>query len=476
MKEKKDRGEITFGLIVGNRGFFPDTLVEKGREEILEIVESMGYKIIVLSLEDTKFGAVETREDAKHCASLFSEKREEIDGILVTLPNFGDEKAIAESIRLSGLNVPVLVHGFSDEIEKMGIENRRDAFCGKISVCNNLNQYGITFTNTTFHVESPGSTEFKKDLENFADVCRVVEGMKNVRLGAIGTRTAPFNTVRYSEKILEREGVSVETIDLSQIIGKAKMLDSNTNRVREEIKKIKDYISTKGIPDKALDKIARLSLVIKEWVEDNDLDATAIQCWPAIEEFYGVVPCTVMSMMTENFLPSACEVDIMGALSMYALQLASCKPAALTDWNNNYGNERNKAVTFHCSNLPASFFESMEMGYQNIIAGDLGKENTYGTCVGKISSGPATFLRLSTDDVNGQIISYLAEGNYTDDQLHSFGAYGVVEIENLQELLKYITAHRFEHHVAITKAHVGEVLKEAIGKYLKWELYNHNIS
>ncbi len=392
---------------------------------------------------------------------------------MVTLPNFGDEKAVAETLRLAGLEVPVLVHGFADELGKMDIDNRRDAFCGKLSVCNNLGQYGIPFTNTSLHVESPGSQEFEQDIRNFARVCQVVGGLKDARLGAIGARTAPFNTVRFSEKILERVGISVETVDLSEIIGKAEALDLGSKDVKNELERIKEYVDTEGVPAKSLEKIAKLSAALNEWIDNNELDATAIQCWSALEEFYGVVPCTAMSMMSEDLLPSACEVDIMGALTMYALQLASGKPAALLDWNNNYGEEENKVVTFHCSNLPVSFFEEVKMGYQDILAEDVGKENTYGTCVGKIAAGPVTFFRLSTDDFNGKITSYLAEGRYTDDEVDTFGGYGVAEINNLQKLLNYIASCGFEHHVAVTRSHVGKVLEEAVSKYLGWDLYRH---
>jgi len=427
----------------------------------------------VLSPEDTPYGAVETRRDAERCARLFSNRKEAIDGIIVTLPNFGDEKAAADALRLSGMDVPILIHAYPDEIGKLDIENRRDAFCGKLSLCNNLVQYGIPFSSTTLHVESPGSDTFKEDLKTFAGVCNVVKGLRKARLGLVGARPSAFNTVRFSEKILEHEGITVETVDLSEIIAQAQGLDSAASEVKRELERIKDYISTEGIPETALKKMAKLSLVLSDWVEENALDAVSVQCWTALEEIYGIVPCTVMSMLSEELIPSACEADIMGALSMYALELAAGTPAALADWNNNYGEDENKVITFHCSNFPKSFFESARMSFQAIIANDVGKENTYGTCVGRISPGPATFFRLSSDDLRGRITSYLAEGRYTDDEVHTFGGYGVAEVENLQGLMKYIVERGFEHHVAVVKGHVGAIVKEAIGKYLGWDLCDH---
>lgn len=472
----KQAGTVpTLGVIFGNRGFFPDTLVEEGRSRMLSALSVAGVKVITLGPEDTKCGAVETREDAFKCAALFRKHAEEIDGILVSLPNFGDERAVADAIRLSGLSVPVLVQAFPDELDKLDPAGRRDAFCGKISLCNNLVQYGINFTNTSIHVEAPESPTFKRDLENFLAICRIVKGLRGLRLGAVGARPAAFNTVRFSEKLLERYGISVETVDLSEIIAHAQALDSRAADVVRELSLLRETFQPQGIPETALGKMARLSVALKSWIEKAGVDAIALQCWTAIEELYGVVPCAIMSLLSEIGIPSACETDVMGALSMYVLQLASKSPAALMDWNNNFGDDLNKVILFHCSNFPTSFFLRCTMSYQHIIAGTVGKENTFGTVVGKVAPGPATFLRLSTVDQEGSIAGVVAEGRFTDDEVETFGGYGVAEIPGLQNLLYVYTAHGFEHHVAVTKAAVGKVVTEALNKYLGWRILNTNV-
>lgn len=467
---KNIKRESVLGLLVGNRGFFPDPLVEEGRRRILAVLEGMGVKVVTLSPEDTKYGAVETYEDAAKCARLFRAHAEELDGVLVSLPNFGDERAVAAALRLSDLNVPVLIQAFPDEPGKLDLDHRRDAFCGKISLCNNLIQYGIPFSDTTLHVEAPESREFREDLQWFLAVCRIVKGLKNVKLGAVGARPAAFNTVRYSEKILESYGISVETIDLSEIIAQAQALDSQAQEVSRELGRLRDAFSPHGIPKQALDKMARLSVVLHRWIEENKIDALAIQCWTAMESLYGIVPCAVMSLLSESMIPSACEMDVMGALSMYTLQLATTSPAALMDWNNNFGDEQDKAIMFHCSNFPVSFFQRCQMSYQHIIAGTVGKENTYGTCIGRVAPGPATFLRLSTFDTEGMIAGVIAEGRFTDDEVETFGGYGVAEIRGLRALLRLITQNGFEHHVAVAKAHVAQAVREALETYVGWEL------
>ena len=465
--------KMTMGLIVGNRGFFPDHLAKSGREEMIQALQKAGIEGVALSVEQSKYGAVETHEEAKRCAELFSSKAEAIDGVIVTLPNFGDERAIADTMRLCRLAVPVLVQATPDTPTKMGITHRRDSFCGKMSACNNLRQYGIPYSLTSLHTEAPDSPEFTKDLEWFARVCRVVKGLRNLRVGAIGARPAAFNTVRYSEKLLEANGISVETLDLSEVLGRiARMKDTDDDALKK-LQSIQKYVTTSSVPQAALLKMAKLGAVVDEWMKAADVEISAVQCWTSLEENLGVVPCTVMSMMSDSLLSSACEVDVCGVIGMHALQLASETPSALLDWNNNYGNDPNKAVCFHCSNLPKHFFKDVRMDFQEIIAGTVGKDNTFGTCVGRVKSGPMSFARFSTDDVNGKIRGYTGSGRFTDDPLETFGGAGVVEIAGLQKLLHYICEQGFEHHVAANFSSVASSVHEASVRYLGWDMYAH---
>jgi L-fucose isomerase-like protein len=464
---------MTFGVIVGNRGFFPGHLAQSGRSEMLAALEKAGYAAVALGPEDSKFGAVETRAEAVRCADLFKKHRDAIDGVIVTLPNFGDERAIADTLRMAGLNVPVLVQATPDTPGKMTIQNRRDSFCGKMSACNNLAQYGIRYSLTSRHTVAPDSADFRKDLAWFAATCRVVRGLRGLRIGAIGARPAAFNTVRYSEKLLEANGISVETIDLSEILGRIQRMPDSDEAAQGKLAQIRKYVSTDAVPAEALMKMAKLGAVIDQWMHQTDCAISAIQCWTSLEEYFGVVPCTVMSMMSENLMSSACEVDIAGVVGMHALQLASQTPSALLDWNNNYGDDPDKAVCFHCSNLPKHFFKSVKMDFQQIIAGTVGRENTYGTCEGLVKASPMSFARFSTNDREGKIWGYVGEGEFTDDPLTTFGGAGVVRIPNLQDLLRYICENGFEHHVAANLAEVSGAVQEATSRYLGWSVHHH---
>ncbi|MGF7230333.1 L-fucose/L-arabinose isomerase family protein [Arachidicoccus sp.] len=465
--------QASLGVIIGNRDFFPDKLVAEARKELIAFFEQLHISPVMLSEADSKLGGVETFAEAQKCAALFRKHADEIDGVLVILPNFGDEKGVAETLKLAGLNVPVLIQAYPDELNKLDVVNRRDAWCGKISVCNNLYQYGIKYSLTTKHVTSLNDEVFKKDLLDFIAVCRVVKGLRTVRIGAVGARPTAFNTVRYSEKLLQRNGISVTTVDLSEILGNANKLTANDQSVKDKLEKIHAYTPTGKTPNEKLVQIAKLDVVLGEFMQANALDCTAIQCWTSLQQNYGCNVCTSMSMMSENMLPSACEVDVTGTLTMYAMQLASGSPSALVDWNNNYADDDSKCVLFHCGNWAKSFLPDISMSTAPILGTTVGTENTYGALDGRTPAMPLTYGRISTDDFNGKIRAYIGEGELTNDALKTFGNRAVAQINNLQGLMKYVCRNGFEHHVVMNASKTAGILKEAMENYLGWETYSH---
>lgn len=463
------------GVIIGNRDVFPGSLAEEGRKEVIDILERQGIEAILPSSKETKYGAIGNFKEAKKCTELFRKNRERIDGILISLPNFGDERAIVDTVRMSGLSVPILIQAYPDELKRMDIENRRDSFCGKLSVCSNLKQYGIPFSLTKLHTVSLSCKDFLLDLDWFMGVCRVVKGINQARIGAIGARTTPFKTVRFSERLLEDAGISVETTDLSEVIMGVEELKDSDKQVQNKLKTLISYCPTGKASNSSLLKMAKLAVVFNKWIKENELNACALRCWPELQNFLGIFPCAVMSMMSDSLLPCACETDVMGAVAMYALQLASTLPAGIFDWNNNYGTDPDKVVLFHCSNLPKTMLETVRMDYNAIDARAYGtKENSYGTCVGRVKSGPMTFARISTDELEGKIAASIGEGEFTDDALETFGAFGVIKINRLQEVLQLLCRKGFGHHVAVSQSLVGKILFEAMNNYLNWDVYYHN--
>ncbi len=464
----------TFGVIIATRNIFNSKLAVDARAKVLAKLEKMNYNTIILPSEETPTGNIEGYADAVKCADLFRKNSEVIEGIIVVLPNFGDELGVVNSIKMSGLKVPVLVVAVDDDNDKVDVKSRRDAFCGKLSVCNNFYQYGIKFTDTTYHTYSLDSAEFTQDILKFSGICRVVNGMKGLRVGAIGARPIGFQTMRFSEKLLQAADITIVPVDMSEIIAAAEKISENDPAVVAKVEAIQNYGSC-GIASKGkIAKQARFGLAVENWIQENDIDISAIQCWESIEKNYGCAACVTMSMMGEKLMPSACEVDVAGTVSMYALALAAQTPSAILDWNNNFAEDRNKVVCTHCSNYPKSFFQNeIEIGSLDVLGTVLGSEDTFGAVKGKVAAGDMTYFRISTDDQKGIIKSYLGEGTMTDDPYGMDGGIAVCEIPNLQGLMKFMCKNGFEHHVAMVRGNVAEILEEAIGNYMGWDIYKH---
>lgn len=391
----KNKERMCFGIIIGTRAYFNSELAKDVRKQLLKTLADEGYDYVILPEDATPTGSssIETREDGLKCAELFRQNRDRIDGIIVSLPNFGFEIGIINAISVADLNVPVLVQACDDENDKVDLDSRRDAFCGKISVCNNLYQYGIPFTDTTLHTYSIYSELLAKDINKFAGICRVVNGLRHARIGAIGARPAGFQTVRASEKLLQKSGITVVPVDLSEILGAARKIEDTDAELLKKLEEIKCYAA---VPKEYSDKLvlqAKFGVAVERWIEANQIDAVAVQCWDSLEQNYGCAACVTMSMLGEKLLPAACEVDIAGAVSMYALTLAAQGQSALLDWNNNFAEDRNKCVCTHCGNFPKSFVRNdLKLGTLGVLGRTLGKVNTFGAVYGKVTKGDFTFF------------------------------------------------------------------------------------
>lgn len=472
----KNKERMCFGIIIGTRAYFNSELAKDVRKQLLRTLADEGYDYVILPEDATPTGSssIETREDGLKCAELFRQNRDRIDGIIVSLPNFGFEIGIINAISVADLNVPILVQACDDENDKVDLDSRRDAFCGKISVCNNLYQYGIPFTDTTLHTYSIYSELLAKDINKFAGICRVVNGLRHARVGAIGARPAGFQTVRASEKLLQKSGITVVPVDLSEILGAARKIEDTDVELLKKLEEIKCYAV---VPKEYSDKLvlqAKFGVAVERWIEANQIDAVAVQCWDSLEQNYGCAACVTMSMLGEKLLPAACEVDIAGAVSMYALTLAAQGQSALLDWNNNFAEDRNKCVCTHCGNFPKSFVRNdLKLGTLGVPGRTLGKVNTFGAVYGKVTKGDFTFFRISTDDTKGVIKAYLGTGEITDDPYGMDGCIAVTKVDNLQILMKHICKNGFEHHVAMVRNDVKDILNEAIEGYLGWNLYVH---
>ena len=467
--------KVTLGVVIGSRAFFNGAPCKAAREEVIAHLDRLGVGVEILPFEATVNGAVQSIEDAKLYAAHFSAKRAELDGLVICLPNFGDEIAIAELINRAKLDLPILLQASNDEVDKVDVKSRRDAFCGKLSVANNFYQYSVPFTETTSHTCDVSSDEFGADLDRFARLCRTVRGLKNARIGAIGARTGPFQTMRFSEKLLQDSGLTVVTVDLSEMIAAAGAIADSDADLAAKLSAIKDYGTIPAhISEDQILRQAKWSLAVNRWIAENECDASAIQCWRSLQDNFGCATCLTMSMMGEALMPSACEVDVMGAISMYALTLASGAPSAILDWNNNYADEVDKCVCTHCGNYPKQFIGAVpEVGELDVLGETIGREKCFGAVKGKVQPGPMTFFRVSSDDRLGTLKAYTGEGSFTDDPFPMDGGIAVTKVNELRSLMNFVTQNGFEHHVAMVRGHHADVVAEAVTRYMKWPLYNH---
>ena len=467
--------QTTLGVVIGSRAFFSPTPCKDARIQVLAQLEGLGIKSVILPYEATANGAVQSMADAELYAAHFRAHADEIDGLVICLPNFGDEIAVVELVNRAKLNVPILLQASNDSPTRVDVKSRRDAFCGKISVSNNFYQYGVPFTETTSHTSDVWGEEFRGDLDRFGRVCRTVKGLRTARLGSIGARTGAFQTMRYSEKLLQASGMTVVTVDLSEMMGAAGAIRDDDPALLAKMTKIRGYGAIPAhITERQIATQAKWTLAVNRWIEENGCDASAIQCWRSLQDNFGCATCVTMSMMGEELSPSACEVDIMGAVSMYALALASGAPPALLDWNNNYAYEKDLCVATHCGNFPKSFIgDTPEIGELDVLGETIGRSKCFGAVKGKVKPGEMTYFRLSSDDSRGTLKCYLGEGEFTDHPFPMDGGIATTRVAGLRKLMKFITHNGFEHHVAMVRGNHAQVVEEAVIRYLNWPIYHH---
>ncbi len=463
---------VKIGFIPANRGFFSKELAAKMRDETILAMKAVGITVVVPDASQTKVGCVETREEAELAAAMF--RREGVHGIVVGAVNFGEEQGVAWCVKKAALDVPVMIYGCQEEERLTMTTKRRDAFCGLLSIGEVLRQIGAKYTVAQRPICFPSDASFTADLDRFVRICRVVHGLKNARYGQIGARPDAFWTCRFNEKQLQLMGPTVVTLDLSEAIGGANKIPDNDPDLARVITSIQGYADTSAIKQLSVVRSAKLELFLRRWAKTNAIDAFGIQCWTSIQANYGVCSCTTMSRFGDEGMPSACEADIMGTMSMHASMLAANSPAGLADWNNLHNDDDELVNVWHCGVFPAAFARTpVKLGVQEIIAssGAAKYEDSEGTIEFVARDGPLTLCRI-TQDPAGDMKAVVAEGSIESNPATTFGCYGWCRLPNLQRLYRDVLLHHFPHHVAITQGHVGNVLWEALGNYFGMKLYH----
>ena len=459
--------KMTFALAFCNRGFMPGELIYGARDDMVKAVTDAGFDYIMMDAGLTRYGGIETREEGALYARWLREHEGEYDGVIFSMPIFADENGAVTALRDAG--VPILMQAYPDEIGKMDFKHRRDAFCGKFSVTDMFTQYGIPFTVLKPHVVHPLTPAFAQNLKDFAAICRVVNGMKRFNVGCIGARTTAFKTVRFDEITLQKYGINVESFDLSELIFKVNNKADDDEKVIEKIAALEKYTDFSGVPLKNKTTLAKISVVIDEYIDEYRLDALTLRCWNEMETILRVCPCVLLSELNDRGIPASCEIDMCSALTMRAMSLASEMPTAVLDWNNNYGDDENKVILFHCGPVAQSLMTGRGTVTNHKMFDKTDPGSGWGSNEGRIRPMPITFSNCQTKD--GRIVVYASEGRFTEDPIEDgfFGCGGVAEIPDLQNKLLRLARGGFKHHTSVCEGRYRDVLKEAFTTYLHYD-------
>lgn len=458
---------MTFALAFCNRGFMPGELIYEAREDMVKAVTDAGYDYIMMDETMTRYGGIETRDEGLLYAKWLKQHDGEYDGVIFSMPIFADENGAIMALQDAG--VPILMQAYPDEIGKMDFAHRRDAYCGKFSVTDVFTQYGVPFTVLKPHVVHPRSPKFQNNLRDFAAICRVVNGMKRFNLGCIGARTTAFKTVRFDEIALQKHGINVESFDLSEVFYKVAAKADDDAIVAAKIERLRNYTDFSGVPARNLLNLGKLAVVIDEYIEEYHLDALALRCWNEMETQLRVCPCVLLSELNDRGVVASCEIDMCSAITMRAMHLATEKPTAVLDWNNNYGDEENKVILFHCGPVAQGLMAGKGVVTNHKMFDKTDPGSGWGCNEGRIKPMPITFSNCQTKD--GKIVIYASEGRFTDDPIEDgyFGCAGVAEIPDLETKLIKLARGGFKHHTSVAEGHVKHILKEAFTTYLHYD-------
>ena len=456
---------LKLALLIANRGFFPSTVIESAREEMTQAVKKAGADVLVMDSSLTKYGAVETRAEGEIFGNFLAEHNGEYDGLIICLPNFGDENGIKEAIK--DVTVPILLQAYPDELGKLDFANRRDAFCGKLGLCAVLKQMNVPFVSGEPFTMHPLSEEFSHEINDFLAICRMVKTMRHMRIGVLGARTTAFKSVRYDEGALERKGADVETLDLTQIFDQMKTIKEDDPRLAEWEKEIKSISDTSDTPEYAIVNQCKLGVALENLRNEMKLDVMAIRCWSELQYEYKITPCTVMGILNKRQIPVVCETDVTNAPAMLAMALASGTGVGCLDINNNYGKEPDQCILFHCGPLPIDLLCGPgHMEEHKMLTKTQGENCSWGVYVGRIKPGEITICGMRTE--NGEVRYFVERAEVMDIKVDDgfFGTYGVVALPGLQTKLRHMSEEGFRHHAIITAGDQTRRIREALSKYL----------
>jgi len=387
-------------------------------------------------------------------------KSDEIDALFCPHCNFGMEEAVAKLAK--SVNKPFLLWGPRDEAPTPEGDRLRDSLCGIFATSKVLKIMNVPFT----YIENCRIEDsvFLDSLRNFIAAAAVVKKFNNLRIGQIGTRPQSFLTVMYNEEeLLKKFGIEIIPITLIEIIsGMNKIINKNDERIRSSIEYYKKEFNTCNFDDNVLTKIVALKYAIRDWAEEERLSVVALQCWNALQDSIGLMPCFVNSELTGEGLPVVCETDVCGAVTAIITQVAAMgkTPTFFADLTIRHPENNNAVLLWHCGNFPYKLKKETEAG--KIIKHYMLSSNCPGVGEWEIKGGDISMCRFNGDNEKYKFL--IAEGKGVDGP-KTKGTYLWVELKDWISFEKKIVYGPYIHHIVGIHAKVSSVLKEAL-KYI----------
>ncbi len=383
----------------------------------------------------------------------------EVDALFIPHCNFGTEDSVARVAK--ALGKPVLLWGPRDEDPLEDGMRLRDTQCGLFATGKVLRRFGVKFTyipNT-----APESAEFKRGFETFIRAALAVKVFYKTRILQISTRPAGFWTMICNEgELLERFGIECHPITLIDLQDKTLEIEAaGMTELDTATADIMAKVDCSGWEEKQVRRVAALKLAVRSFADEFHCNAVAIQCWSAMQQSLGIMPCLANAILTDEGLPVTCETDIHGAITAVIAHAAAGYQSApfFADITVRQSSNENGELLFHCGNFPPSLLKD---GKSKFCGHFLFDSHAPGTHEGEIRGGEVSIIRFDGD--NGEYSLFLGKAKGSTGKF-TRGTYLWIEVNDWPKWEEHLVCGPYVHHCVGIHSNVIPALYEAC-KYI----------
>lgn len=444
--------KVRIGFAPTRRSIFSAPDAVKYANLIREKLRQMDVEIVDI-LEFNEEGLLYDDEQMELIAEKFMQ--EKVDGLFLPHANFGTEYVCARLAKK--LNVPVLLWGPRDERPQADGMRLRDSQCGLFATGKVLRRFQVPFTYmSNCYVDDP---IFERGVMDFLAVCNVVKTFRNTRILQIGPRPFDFWSTMVNEgELLEKFNIQLAPIPLPELYAEMKLVDHSEVEVINQTVGYCKKCANINIREQELETIAVLKVTMKRLATKYGCNAIVIQCWNALQDEIGIMPCAANSLLIEEGIPTICETDIHGAISSLLIEAAARgrMRSMFSDWTIRHPDNENGELLQHCGLFPFSTAKNKPSIEYPVAF------NTPGSLAMEAKHGRLTLARFDGD--NGKYSLLLGNAKGIDGP-YTKGTYLWIEVANLKRLEEKIVSGPYIHHVCAMHGDVVPILYEAC-KYL----------